>query len=414
MAPHAEDPVQVEYRSQSWDTSNSIDEAKAVLKSKNAFGEQRKKRNLADSYEPGRSSVQSHEDYEFDYLLPRFPDLHWNQLKEVPYDDKGLYGDRRFRSLLEAADDVFDYVPKIGTEISGVRLTQLTDAQKCDLARLIATRGVVFFRNQDDFDIEAQKELGKFFGTLHKHATTAVPQKEGLEDVHVVYTNEKSLDQRALFTPTFLWHSDVSYEVQPPSYTSLKVLTGPPRGGGGDTLWCSQYAIYDVLSPHMQKYLEGLTALHSADMQAQDSRAGGRPVRREPITTEHPLIRVNPVTGWKSVFFNPGFVTKIVGVPKAESDTIIRYLNELIATTQEAHVRFQWGKHDVALWDNRVTTHSASYGFSPHRRHAVRVAATAEKPYFDPQGKSQEEEFNKKWGLPQTNKDGSRQSNYND
>lgn len=105
----------------------------------------------------------------------------------------------------------------------------------------------------------------------------------------------------------------------------------------------------------MQTYLKGLTALHSADMQANDTRALGRTVRRDPVTTEHPLIRTHPVTGWNALFFNPGFVTKIVGVPKTESDAIIRYLTEVIATTQEIHVRFQWGKNDVAFWDNRST-----------------------------------------------------------
>lgn len=101
----------------------------------------------------------------------------------------------------------------------------------------------------------------------------------------------------------------MTYEVQPPSYTSLKVLTGPPRGGGGDTLWVSQYAVYDLLSPGMQKYLEGLEALHSAQIQADGSIALGRTVRREPVVTKHPLIRTHPVTGWKSVFFNPGMST---------------------------------------------------------------------------------------------------------
>ena len=147
----------------------------------------------------------------------------------------------------------------------------------------------------------------------------------------------------------------VTYEIQPPSYTSLKLLTGPPRGGGGDTLWASQYAAFDSMSPHMQKYLESLTALHSAEMQAQGSRAAGRPVRRAPVTTEHPLVRTHPVTGWKSLFFNPGFVTSIVGVPKIESDHIISYLNEVFTTTPELHVRFQWQKNDVAFWDNRIT-----------------------------------------------------------
>jgi hypothetical protein len=163
------------------------------------------------NYTPGRSVVEKHDEtYPYESLRPRFPDVHWPALGPIPYSDKGLLGDPSFKNLLSAATDVFDYNPKIGTEIRGVDLTTLTDAQKNDLARLIATRGVVFFRDQKNFDIEKQRELGRYFGQLHKHATTAVPRREGLEDVHVVYTGEDSPDLRALFTPTFLWHSDVS------------------------------------------------------------------------------------------------------------------------------------------------------------------------------------------------------------
>lgn len=160
-------------------------------------------------YEPGRTVIESHDVYEHKDLLPSFPNLHWEALTEVPYRDKGLQGDPRFRNLLGSATDVFDYNPKIGTEIHGINLAKLTDAQKNDLARLISTRGVVFFRNQTDLDIDAQRELGAYFGTLHKHATTAVPRRAGLEDVHVVFTDGSSKDQRAVFSPTFLWHSDV-------------------------------------------------------------------------------------------------------------------------------------------------------------------------------------------------------------
>lgn len=365
-------------------------------------------------YQPGRTPVTQYDNYTYEDFLPTFPDIHWPALEETPYEDKGLRGDPKFRNLLRDATGVFDHNPKIGTEIQGVDLSTLDNAQRDDLARLIAYRGVVFFRNQKNFDINAQRDLGRYLGKLHKHATTALPRKPGLEDVHVVYTGDNSGDNRALFTPSFLWHSDVTYELQPPSYTSLKLLTGPPRGGGGDTLWSSQYAAYDVLSSHMQTYLKGLTALHSANMQANDSKALGRPVRRDPVTTEHPLIRTNPVTGWNGLFFNPGFVTKIIGIPTAESDAIIRYLTDVIATTQEMHARFSWGEDDVALWDNRSTNHSASYGFTPHRRHAVRVACHAERPVLEAGGKSQEEELNALYGLPAVNKDGSRQSNYND
>ncbi|KAI9675244.1 MAG: hypothetical protein M1822_008981 [Bathelium mastoideum] len=386
-------------------------EVKSLLLSKSVSSTQP---SSVRDYEPGRTQFEDHTSYEYEDLRPNFPDIHWDELKDIPYSDKGLLGHPKFENLLADATDIFDYTPKIGTEIHGVNLGKLTDAQKNDLARLIATRGVVFFRDQKDLDINTHRELGSYFGTLHKHATTSTPRQEGLEDVHVIYADEKSKDMRATFTPTFLWHSDVTYEVQPLSYTSLKVLTGPPRGGGGDTLWSSQYAAYDALSPAMQKYLESLTALHSAVMQAEGSRAMGRPVRREPVTTEHPLVRTHPVTGWKALFYNPGFVTKIVGIPKTESDYICRYLAEVVATTQEAHARFSWNKGDVAFWDNRACNHTATYGFAPHRRHAVRVACQGERPVFDPAGRSQEEEFNEKWGLPPVNKDGASQSNYND
>ncbi|KAI4848084.1 TauD-domain-containing protein [Aureobasidium sp. EXF-8845] len=366
------------------------------------------------AYEPGRTIAETHENYAYDHLLPTFPDLKWDPLEEVPYHDKGILGSPSFSSLTSTATSIRDFNPRVGTEVTGIDLASLSSAQKNDIARLISTRGVVFFRNQKNFDIEAQRELGKYFGTLHRHATTSVPKQQGLEDVHVVFAEGARGARNHIFSPSFLWHSDVTYEIQPPSYTSLKLLAGPPSGGGGTTLWSSQYAAYDALSPHMQTYLSSLSALHTADMQAADSVRGNRPVRRDPVTTIHPLIRVHPVTGWKSLFYNPGFVTKIVGVPRLESDHIISYLNELIATTNELHVSFDWGKDDVAFWDNRICNHSATYGFAPHRRHAVRVATHGEKPYYSADGKSQEAELNEKYGLPTGNKDCSGVGNYND
>lgn len=62
---------------------------------------------------------------------------------------------------------------------------------------------------------------------------------------------------------------------------------------------------------------------------------------------------------------------------------------------------------------NAYQNHSASYGFAPHRRHAVRVACHGDRPAFAG-GKSQEEELNVRYGLPKISKDGSGQSNYND
>lgn len=358
---------------------------------------------------------KKNKEYEFDNLRPVYPDLKWEPLEIFePGQDKGSLADsnNNYANLFRNAKSVTHLTPKIGTEIVGVSLAELDDTQKNELALLTARRVAVFFRDQHDLTIEKQLDLGRYYGRLHRHATTSLPKghAEGLDEVHVIWADENKKPYTA-FPATYHWHSDVTYEKQPPSYTSLKVLTAPSTGG--DTLWTSGYALYDALSPALRTYLEGLTALHSAKEQADDAVRSGNVVRREPVITEHPLVRTHPVTGYKSVFVNPGFTRSIVGVPKGESDAIIQYLFQLIATSQESTVRFKWNVGDVAFWDNRVAVHSATYGFYPERRHGVRVTPHGEVPYYDPKGTSQQAEIDAAVGLNR-DLDGSKGGNYND
>ncbi|KAJ3778098.1 alpha-ketoglutarate-dependent sulfonate dioxygenase [Lentinula raphanica] len=307
---------------------------------------------------------------------PFFPDLSWPPLEEVEVTERGLLADPEKKSLLTAAKKVKHYTPTIGTELSGIDLRQLSDSQKDELALLVAERGVVFFRDQE-INIHEQLDLARHFGPLHKHATTPIP-KAGIEEVHVVYNDHSRRPDPASFSKLELWHSDVTYEIQPPSVTSLKVITGPEYGG--DTLWASGYALYSGLSPGFQKYLEGLKAVHSAVAQAEGARAAGLPVRRQEIETVHPVVRVHPATGWKSVYVNPGFTRRIVGVPKAESDAILNFLFHQIAENVDSQVRFQWEPNSIAFWDNRVVMHSATFDFWPATRHALRATPHGEKP----------------------------------
>lgn len=90
------------------------------------------------------------------------------------------------------------------------------------------------------------------------------------------------------------YHSDVSYEHQPPALTILTLLEVPATGG--DTAWVSQVAAYERLSAPIQKLLEGLTAEHDGFRQAEGARRDGKFVRREPVTSEHPIVRVHPVS----------------------------------------------------------------------------------------------------------------------
>lgn len=99
---------------------------------------------------------------------------------------------------------------------------------------------------------------------------------------HQRFREYRGFDNRAGRTS---WHSDVSYERQPPGTTFFWVLD-QPESGGGDTLFLSQVEAYNRLSDGFKQRLEGLRAVHSAVYQAEFSRKRGGPVRREPVESE--------------------------------------------------------------------------------------------------------------------------------
>ena len=90
------------------------------------------------------------------------------------FHDRGLYADKAKPNLLNHPGiSLTRLTPRIGTEISGAQLSELSDAQKNELALLVAERGVVVFRDQDFKDVgaEKQKEFAQYFGRLHVHVS---------------------------------------------------------------------------------------------------------------------------------------------------------------------------------------------------------------------------------------------------
>lgn len=126
------------------------------------------------------------------------------------------------------------------------------------------------------------------------------------------------------------YHSDVSYEHQPPALTILTLVQVPETGG--DTVWTSQAAAYDRLSEPLKVFLEGLRAEHSGFPQAEKAARDGHFVRREPVLSHHPIVRVHPVTKQKVLFVNPGFTKRIVGLKDEESDAILKLLFSVCIT----------------------------------------------------------------------------------
>ena len=124
--------------------------------------------------------------------------------------------------------------------------------------------------------------------------------------MHLVHRSAGDTTAKDFFetrTNSVTWHSDVTYENQPPGTTFLYILDGPTSGG--DTLFLNQAAAYQRLSPAFRERLHGLKAVHTAADQAANSKGRGGVVRREPVTSTHPLIRTHPVTGEKALYVNP-------------------------------------------------------------------------------------------------------------
>ena len=66
-------------------------------------------------------------------IQPSFPDVSWEPLKEVKVIDKGLRANSEKNNLLSAASKAITLTPTIGTELQGIDLRQLSDAQKDEL-----------------------------------------------------------------------------------------------------------------------------------------------------------------------------------------------------------------------------------------------------------------------------------------
>jgi len=265
----------------------------------------------------------------------------------TPGKDRALFADPEKKALLSAATQV-DLTESIGTVLEDVQLSKLTPQQLDELALLVAERGVVFFRNQD-LTTEGQEQLFGHFGELDRH-----PAQKGAAR-HVVIRGSRE-DHRALLSltpwPSGDFHADTSFEINPPSYSLLRMEEHPPVGG--DTAWVSTYGLYDALSPALRGFAETLHAVHTSRLQYDTIiDLWGVGPNRPPVDAHHPAVRTHPVTKLKALNINPGFVTGFAELKKAESDRLLDFFAYHIHSADDHAVRWKWEVGSVAMWDNR-------------------------------------------------------------
>ncbi|MDB5452091.1 MAG: taurine dioxygenase, partial [Caulobacteraceae bacterium] len=162
----------------------------------------------------------------------------------------------------------------------------------------------------------------------------------------------------------------------------LRAVVLPPAGG--DTVWANTAAAYDHLPEDLKVLAERLWALHTnlfdyaiaPALTSEDKEAYAR-VASIPFQTEHPLVRVHPRTGERTLVLGH-FVQKILGVSAADSHRLFHLFQDQI-TRLENTVRWRWQVGDVAIWDNQATQHYAIADYA-ERRIMRRITLAGEAP----------------------------------
>ncbi|KAL9637739.1 MAG: hypothetical protein Q9164_002015 [Protoblastenia rupestris] len=85
------------------------------------------------------------------------------------------------------------------------------------------------------------------------------------------------------------------------------------------------------------------------------AKSAGGFIRRDPVESVHPVVRVHPVTGERSLWVNPEFTTGIVDFKDAESDWMIKRLVEHVVMGHDFQARVRWERGSVVMFDGRST-----------------------------------------------------------
>ncbi|KAL4924946.1 TauD/TfdA dioxygenase family protein [Aspergillus undulatus] len=294
----------------------------------------------------------------------------------------------RFSSVGSLKDvENFDVTPVIGREFSSVSLVEWIPLPMV-LTLAVSQRGVK----------ELVDRLGSLSGKpstsrLHIHPISNSSREHSTPDDEISVISsaqrQKLYQSKSSFgrSGKHEWHSDITFEPVPTDYTLLR-LTGLPETGG-DPLWASGYEVYDRISKPYQAFLDNLKATYAQPRFNLIADQNQFKIHR----AIHPVVRTNPVTGWKSIFAIGYHVEKVNNLSEGESRHLLGWFVRLVTENHDLQVRFRWqNPNDLAIWNNGSVYHAATFDYQhlgPRTGH--RAVGLGERPYFDSESKSRRE-----------------------
>jgi alpha-ketoglutarate-dependent taurine dioxygenase len=260
---------------------------------------------------------------------------------------------------------------RIGARVDGVRLGGDLDPDAVDeIRQALLAHKVIFFRDQRHLDDPQQLAFGGLLGTPVGHPAASVLAAKSAPVITPINSEYGKANR---------WHTDVTFAANYPAASILRAVTLPSYGGS--TLWASTAAAYEDLPEPLKCLVENLRALHTnrhdyvtteAALALGDAqRAFKQAFEKQDFQTEHPVVRVHPETGERTLLAGD-FVRSFVGLDSHESSTLLELLQRRI-TKPENTIRWNWEAGDVAIWDNRATQHRAidDYDDQPRLMHRV-------------------------------------------
>jgi taurine dioxygenase len=270
----------------------------------------------------------------------------------------------------------------LGAEVSGVDISKaLSDSEAAQIRQALNDHKVLIFRDQP-ITPQQQYDFALNFGEVEAGKIDAgnspVP---GINVVHSMHSRNLT-DQ---------WHTDHTFSEIPPMAGMLHAVQLP--SAGGDTLFANMVAAYDALSEQMKLFLDGLTATFSLDRLmrrfAEERKDKTFDYTMDKHSVVHPIVRVHPETGLKSLFLCEIHTSHINELSKAESRAVLQFLYRHIAST-EFQMRVKWELHSSVMWDERSTLHFAMPDYDePRVLHRLMIGGT--RPFGTrgvPEGKS--------------------------
>jgi alpha-ketoglutarate-dependent sulfate ester dioxygenase len=270
--------------------------------------------------------------------------------------------------------DIVAAAGRIGGEVRNIELCgDLDDSTVAALHAALSRHKVLFFRDQHQLDDGAQQAFGRRFGTPVRHPTAPAQMGEFLLELDSQHGGKSNV-----------WHTDVTFVTAYPSASILRAVTIP--AAGGDTVWANTAEAYARLPTPLRALADTLWAVHSNDydyaVNQTQKDEGADAYQAQFISTvyeaEHPLVRVHPVTGERSLVLG-AFFKQFVGLSSGDSRRLFEVFQSHI-TRLENTVRWRWRQGDVAIWDNRATQHYAIDDYGDQRRVVRRVTVKGDVP----------------------------------